>query len=185
MEIDMSAVNERREVLPAPPQVQTGLRPFARYTFAVLRLLVAFQFLWAFFDKAFGLGRATPAENAWISGGSPTTGFLSHVEGPFSGFFGAMAGNVFFDWLFMLGLLGIGAALALGIGMRIAAVSGALLLVLMWMASLPLENNPFVDDHIISAVVLVALAAVSAGDTWGLGRWWASLPVVQSYPILR
>lgn len=181
----MSAVNERHEVLSAPTEPQLALRPFARYTFAVLRLLLAFEFLWAFFDKTFGLGKATPAENAWINGGSPTTGFLSHVEGPFSGFFSGMAGNAFFDWLFMIGLLAIGTALALGIGTRIAAASGALLLVLMWMASLPLDNNPFVDDHIINAVVLVALAAVAAGDTWGLGRWWANLPVVQSYPILR
>jgi len=184
MEIAMSAVHERHDVLPATADQTTGLRPFARYTFAVLRFLLAFQFLWAFFDKTFGLGRATPAENAWLEGGSPTTGYLSNVGGPFADLFSAMAGNAVFDWLFMLGLLGIGTALALGIGMRIAAVSGALLLVLMWMASLPLDNNPLVDDHLINAVVLVALAAVSAGSTWGLGRWWASLPVVKSNPIL-
>ena len=51
----------------------------------------------------------------------------------------------------MLGLLGIGVALILGIGMRVAAVAGALLLVLMWTAVLPPENNPFMDDHLIYA----------------------------------
>ena len=30
------------------------------------------RFLWAFLDKAFGLGYATPSGNAWINGGSPT-----------------------------------------------------------------------------------------------------------------
>ena len=51
----------------------------------------------------------------------------------------------------MLGLAGIGIALIAGIGMRIAAVAGGLLLVLMWTAVLPPENNPFMDDHLIYA----------------------------------
>ena len=38
-----------------------------------------FIFLWAFLDKSFGLGYATPSDNAWIHGGSPTTGFLPNV----------------------------------------------------------------------------------------------------------
>jgi len=29
------------------------------------------------------------------------------------------------------------------------------------------------------------LAAVGAGNTWGLGRAWASLPVVRNHPWLR
>ncbi|MBB4941692.1 archaellin [Streptosporangium album] len=37
----------------------------------------------------------------------------------------------------MLGLLGIGAALVLGAGIRVAAVTGTLLLVLMWAPSRP------------------------------------------------
>jgi thiosulfate dehydrogenase [quinone] large subunit len=157
----------------------------ARYSFAGVRLLLAVEFLWAFGDKLFGWGLGTPADRAWINGGSPTEGYLSGVEGPFAGFFGAMAGNAVFDWLFMLGLLGIGAALALGIGMRVAAGAGALLMLLMWMASLPLENNPFVDYHLVDAVLLVGLAAFLAGDTLGLGKQWARLPLVQRFPVLR
>ena len=57
--------------------------------------------------------------------------------------------------------------------MRIAAASGALLLVLMWTAVLPPENNPFMDDHLIYAILLVGLALAKAGDTLGLGRWWS------------
>lgn len=38
------------------------------------------------------------------------------------------------DCLFMLGLLGIGAALVLGVAMRLTAASGTLLLALMWLA---------------------------------------------------
>ena len=46
------------------------------------------------------------------------------------------------DWLFMLGLAAIGTALLLGIGMRVAAVSGALLYLLMWTVVLPPQTNP-------------------------------------------
>ena len=54
--------------------------------------------------------------------------------------------------------------------MRIAAVAGGLLLVLMWTAVLPPENNPFMDDHLIYAGVLAVLALTDAGDTLGLGK---------------
>lgn len=157
----------------------------ARYAFAGVRLLLAFEFLWAFGDKLLGWGLGTPADRAWVNGGSPTEGFLSGVEGPFAGFFTAMAGNPVVDWLFMLGLLGIGLALALGIGMRVAAGAGALMMLLMWLASFPLENNPFVDYHLVDAVVLIALAAFLAGDTLGLGKQWARLPLVKRFPVLR
>lgn len=180
----MSTTDRNTPTVTRAPE-RTGLSHAAAITFAVLRLLIAFQFLWAFADKTFGLGLGTPAERAWLAGGSPTEGFLSNVEGPFADFFGAMAGVAVIDWLFMLGLLGIGLALALGIGMRIAAISGALMLVMMWMAALPIETNPFLDDHLIEAVVLIGLAAVAAGDTLGLGRRWAATDLVRRLPILR
>ena len=56
-----------------------------------------------------------------------------------------IAGDGWADWLFMLGLLGIGIALTLGIAMRIAALSAAVLYVLMWTLALPPVNNPIVD----------------------------------------
>lgn len=151
----------------------------ARRTLAVLRIMFGFYFLWAFLDKTFGLGFATPAERAWVNGGNPTKGFLSGVEGPFAGFYNAIAGNAFINILFMVGLLGIGLALILGIGMRVAAVAGTVLYVLMWSAELPMVTNPILDDHITGAVTLIVLALTAAGTTWGLGRWWASRPVVQ------
>ena len=85
----------------------------------------------------------------------------------------------------MLGLLGIGLALTLGIGMRIAAAAGVLLLTLMWAAGLRLENNPFMDDHIVYAIVLVALAIYGAGRTLGLGRAWENLSIVKRLPFLK
>jgi thiosulfate dehydrogenase [quinone] large subunit len=156
-----------------------------RYLSAAIRLSIGFTFMWAFADKLFGLGKATPSAGAWLDGGSPTTGFLSGVEGPFAGIFNGMAGSAWADWLFMAGLLGVGAALLLGIGIRIAAVSGGLLLVFMWAASLPLDNNPFMDDHLVYALTLGLLALLPAGDTLGFGRPWSRLAIVEQHPFLR
>jgi thiosulfate dehydrogenase [quinone] large subunit len=38
---------------------------------------------------------------------------------------------------------------------------------------------------VIFALLLITLAVVSAGDTWGLGRRWAALPVVRDHAWLR
>lgn len=148
---------------------------------AVLRISLGWIFFWAFLDKTFGLGYATPSERAWINGGSPTRGFLSGVQGPFEGLFNAMAGNAVVDAVFMLGLLGVGVALLLGVGMYVAAYAGALMLLLMWLAVLPLDNNPFMDDHLAYAIALLLLAYLHAGRTWGLGDWWTRRHVVQRY----
>jgi thiosulfate dehydrogenase (quinone) large subunit len=78
----------------------------------------------------------------------------------------------------MIGLAGIGIALLLGVGMRVAAVSGAVLYLMMWTVVLPPETNPVVDEHVIGALALLALALVHAGDTFGFGRWWKQQPVV-------
>ncbi len=69
--------------------------------------------------------------------------------------------------------------------MRIAAAAGAVLMVLMWSAVLPPANNPFMDDHLIYAGVLVLLALTAAGDTLGFGRFWSRLPLVQRLPWLK
>ncbi|MFJ3224728.1 hypothetical protein ACIPJS_15445 [Streptomyces sp. NPDC086783] len=167
------------------------------YTFASLRLLTGFVFLWAFLDKTFGLGYATPSGKGWIDGGSPTTGFLGGVAaGPMESTFHDWAGAGWADWLFMLGLLGIGVALVSGIALKLAAAAGALMMALMWIAEWPpakhlsdgspsMSTNPFADYHVIYAVVLIALAAAGAGATWGLGRAWARLPVVRHNGWLR
>jgi thiosulfate dehydrogenase [quinone] large subunit len=178
----------RAETQPAPGTIiSTGAAKFL----AVFRVVLGFEFLWAFLDKTFGFGYATPAERAWINGGSPTRGFLSRVAvGPFEDTFHTWAGAAWADWLFMVGLLAIGIALILGIGLRAAAVSGTVMMVLMWAAEWPLDKltsagepsmstNPIVDYHIIYALALIALAVTYAGRTWGLGRWWAGLPFVR------
>lgn len=156
------------------------------FLLAATRLSLGWVFLWAFLDKAFGLGHETAHADAWIRGGSPTAGFLGFAtSGPFADFYQSFAGATWADWLFMVGLLGIGAALILGVAMRIATASGALLLVLMWTAVLPPENNLFMDDHLIYALTLGLLAAFGAGRVFGLGDVWEHLPLVKRFPILK
>lgn len=157
----------------------------ARVLLGVLRIMFGFIFVWAFLDKTFGLGKATPSENAWIDGGDPTFGYLSNNEGTFASFFTGLAGQQWVTWLFMIGLLGIGIALICGAGMKIAAITGGLLYLFMWLSAFPLENNPFVDDHLTGAILLVFFAVAGAGDTLGLGTWWKQTSLVQRMPILR
>lgn len=180
-----AAPTRRRAAAVHPELADLGKRRVGPAVWATTRIALGFVFFWAFIDKLFGLGFATPSERSWLSGGSPTEGYLAGVEGPFAGLFNAMSGQAWADWLFMAGLLGIGAALLLGVAMRVAAASGALLLAFMYLSSLPLENNPVVDDHLVYAVVLIGLATVRAGDTVGLGAAWRRLPLVQRHGWLQ
>lgn len=167
------------------------------FSLALARISLGAVFLWAFFDKLLGLGFATCRDvktdvvsnmcsQAWLSGGSPTAGFLNHAtKGPFADFYQSLAGHSVIDWIFMLGLLMIGVALVLGIGVRLAAMFGSLMLLMMWSAALWPANNPVLDEHIIYIFVLFAIMGLNDKQQLGLGKWWASQPVVQKYPALK
>lgn len=147
---------------------------------AVSRIMIGLVFLWAFFDKLFGLQFSTMPDKSWLAGGSPTTGFLKmgvNPESPLASFFNSLAGQPWVDWLFMAGLLGIGLALVLGAGLRIAAVTGTLLLVMMWAAEFPLKTNPVLDDHLVYAAVIIMAAA--ARREWSIASWWINLGFVK------
>lgn len=161
---------------------ETPAGKVVRYTAAVIRLSMGWLFLWAFLDKTFGLGHETASKDAWIHGGSPTKGFLAFAaSGPFKGMYHDIAGTAWADWLLMIGLVAIGVALILGIGMRVAAATGAVLLVLMWSVVLPPANNVFMDDHLIYAMVLILLAGMNAGHVLGLGHAWEGQRFVQRH----
>ena len=179
----------------------TVLSGAARKALAVLRIAFGLTFLWAFVDKLFALGFSTGrsvdpetgaevvdrfGDAAWMNGASPTEGFLGFgADGPFKDFYNSIAGAAWADWLFMTGLLGIGLALALGIGMRVATVSAAVLYLLMWTVALPPANNPVLDDHILGAITMIVLLATAAGTTWGLGRTWNETHLVSTNRWLR
>ncbi len=156
------------------------------YIWGFLRLGLGLIFLWAFFDKLFGLGFATASDKSWLGGTSPTFGFLKFgAHGPFASFYNAIAGNIIVDLLFMGGLLFIGIALTFGILVRLGGSIGILMLFLMWTALLPPENHPFLDEHIIYILVIIGLILTDSGRYLGFGRLWSNLKIVRKYKILR
>ena len=192
------AVAHDHSVTPAGSHQAVGAPPsrWLAPTAAIVRIGFGLTFLWAFVDKVFALGFHTGYDQAgtldrfgdaaWINGGSPTEGFLTFgAAGPLQGFYNSIGGTVWADTLFMLGLLGIGLALTLGVGMRIAAGAGAVMYVLMWSVVLPPENHPVLDDHLLGAATLVLLALLGAGSTWGLGDRAGRLELVRRHPALR
>lgn len=86
------------------------------------------------------------------------------------------------------GLTLLGVSLILGIGIRLSAKLGALLMILYW---LPLgilhpdAHSLIVDDHVIYAAALLVLSSMSAGRIYGLENWCSNLPLCSKYPKLR
>lgn len=153
---------------------------------SLLRVSVGFIFLWAFFDKLLGLGYATAPSRSWLAGSSPTLGYLKNATyGPFAELFQSLAGNPIVDFLFMVGLLGVGVAFVLGITMRFASLVGATMLILMYLSAFPPANNPIVDDHIIYALVLLVLANIDSKKTTAISSWWNKTQLAKTFPFLR
>ena len=169
-----NVLDQRLSTRPVSPSANLPGGAAAGRALAVLRILLGAILLWAFADKVFGLGFATPAAKSWLAGGSPTAGYLGSLKGSLAGAFQPLAGNLAVDMAFMLGLLLVGAALVLGVALRAAAVGGTALMLLMWLTALPIKTNPVLDEHIIYAAAMIALAATGAGKVWGLERRWSA-----------
>jgi len=166
------------------------------YFIATARISLGLIFLWAFLDKTFGLGYSTCknsvsgtteffCNSSWLKGGSPTKGFLSSSKGPFADIYHSLAGNGFIDFLFMAGLLLIGLSLILGIGIKIATISGITLVLMMWSSILPPKNNPILDEHIIYDLALAVISANNNQQVWGLRNWWIKHPLVKRFSTLE
>jgi thiosulfate dehydrogenase (quinone) large subunit len=179
--------------------------------FAILRVAMGWTFLWAFLDKAFALGFSTGrvvneatgatsidffGDAAWINGASPTAGVLGFaMKGPFvdayqtiTGFQMTDAGPtsaVWVDWVYMLSMLLIGGALIFGVGVKLASLAGIAWMAIFYTATaIWPEHNPFMDDHVIGAVVLAGLFLANAGRYYGLGKRWQQAELVKRHPIL-
>jgi len=135
--------------------------------FLITRIMLSGIFLWSALTKTFGLGFGTEAGKQWLAGNSPTFGFLKFgTSGSFAhDFFLLLAGESgiwMVDFLFMLGLWGIGISLLLGIFRKIAGYGGALLMILMWLGSATWaatdSHNPFFDDHLVYGAFLLLVA---------------------------
>lgn len=167
--------------------MHTPLSTITQSFFGLLRIAFGWIFFWAFIDKLWGLKFATAADKGWLDGGSPTYGFLKMgSKGPFHDLFASIAGTPVVNWLFMLGLLGIGLAFIFGVATRFASICATALVVLMWAAVLPPANNPIIDDHIIYAIVFIIFAFdPHIVSRFSLHKHWSRIPLVQKYSILK
>jgi thiosulfate dehydrogenase [quinone] large subunit len=171
--------------------------PAAGGALALLRIATGSIFLWAFLDKTFGWGYATTSDSSWLQGNSPAEGYLSHVAvGPMESTYHDWAGQAWVDLLYMAGMLGLGLALLSGVALRLTAVAGTLMMLFLWLGEFPparhlsdgspsMSANPLVDHHVIYAAAMIVAAAASAGRVWGLGRYWAGLPLVSRHRWLQ
>jgi len=167
------------------------------YIWAMLRIGLGLILLWAFLDKLFGWGLSTCRDavtgvvksgcaDAYVQGGSPTTGFLKFgTKGPLADFYQGLAGSTWVDLLFMAGLLGIGLGLILGIGIKLSAITGSILMLMMWSAALWPEHHPFMDDHLMYILVLAGVYYSNSNQVWGLRGWWLKRSIVKNMPILE
>lgn len=156
-------------------------------TLGLLRLFMGWIFFWTFVDKTWGLGFATAPDKAWLAGASPTMGFLKAgtASSPWSEVYQSMVGQSWVDWLFMLGMLCIGLALLLGIGIKIACWSGMVIMALIYVAAWPVENNWFIDQHIIYILVLIFFSQTNVGHYWGWGKVWENTALVKKFGWLK
>lgn len=113
---------------------------------------------------------------------------------------GAKSFNGFYGWLTNPGILPIvnfvnewgltllGISLILGIGIRLASILGAVMMLMYYLAldfPYPNTHSLIVDEHIIYASALLLLASLRAGRAWGLENWCSNLPICRKYPKLR
>lgn len=164
-----------------------------------MRGSLGFLFLWAFLDSVFSLGFATGrgddgsvdivGPKDWINGGSPTRGFLSNAApGPLTDVSAALAGHPGVDAAFMFGLLSVKLALIGGFALRLAAIGGVVVLMLLIRAAAPVPvNNPSIDEHVVLALALplTAVAMTPASRGFSLSSTWERLPVVRNTELLR
>jgi thiosulfate dehydrogenase (quinone) large subunit len=118
-------------------------------------------------------------------------GYLNNAK-TFTGFYQWLASpdilpftNFFNEW----GLTLIGAALILGVFVRLASVLGVAIMVLYYFPILLFPkvgaNAYIVDEHIIYAIALLLLASLSAGRVFGLANWCSRLPWCARHPKFR
>jgi len=139
------------------------------WLFTILRIIVGWHFLYEGIAKLFNPN--------WSS-----ASYLMESKWLFSGFFHWLIGNnttlQIVDFLNIWGLILVGFCLFIGIFTRAASISGALLLLLYYIAnppfvysSLPTTSHFYILNYnLIEAVVLIALATFPKDYLWSIQR---------------
>lgn len=118
-------------------------------------------------------------------------GYLQGAK-TFAGFYQALAAPALIgltNFLNAWGLTVLGAALILGVFVRVSSILAAIMMLLYYLVILqfpyPDPRSFLVDQHIIYIFALLVLASWRAGRVWGLERWCSKLPVCSKFPKLR
>jgi thiosulfate dehydrogenase [quinone] large subunit len=209
----MAAIEQRTQIeIPEVERLEPVHTKGLQRVMGALRLLAGWVFLWAFLDKLLALGFSTGrvldettgatlkidffGDAAWINGASPAAGVVGFaLKGPFADNIQTIAGYQmtqagpqvagWVDWVYMLSMLLIGLGLITGVLTRIAAVGGIVWMGIFYAATaIWPEHNPFLDEHVLYAVVLVGVILANAGRYWGFGKIWQRIPYVHDRPYL-
>ncbi|MBI3088709.1 MAG: DoxX family protein [Candidatus Colwellbacteria bacterium] len=136
---------------------------FAKVSLFLLRVGIGWLFFYAGITKV--LDSAWSAEK-YLVGAKTFPGFYQWLASP-----GVLPmTNLLNEW----GLTLIGAALILGIFVRLASLAGVVVMLLYYFPALafpyPNPHSYIVDEHIIYALALLVLSTSRAGKVWGLER---------------
>ena len=151
---------------------------FQKISLLALRLSLGWMFFYAGVTKIIN-----PAWSAkgYLEGAKTFTSFYHFLASPSV----LPVTNFFNEW----GLTLIGAALILGIFVRLSGILGAIVMFLYYLPILdfpyPNPHSFLVDEHIVYAAALLLLAALRAGRTFGLENWCEKLSLCASFPKLR
>ena len=151
---------------------------FQSVSLFLLRVTLGWMFFWAGITKLL--------DPSWSA-----AGYLNAAK-TFAGFYHFLASpgilplvNFLNGW----GLTLVGAALVLGVFVRLASLAGGLIMVLYYLPILdfpyPNAHSFLVDEHVIYLFVFLVLASQRAGLIWGLEARCANLPICAKYPRLR
>ena len=158
---------------------------------AILRVAIGSIFLTAGLQKFLGAEPFTSAGFLkFATAGQPLLG--APVEGvvynPTHAFWVALAGNAtalsVVDTLVVFGQIAIGAALVLGLFTRFAALMGAIMMGLFFVAAWEIEHG-LVNQHLTIALVTGFLGYIAAGRFYGLDAVLEKARLVRQTPQLR
>jgi len=158
---------------------------------AVVRVAVGTIFLTAGLEKALG---AEPFSAAGFlkfgTTGTPLFGTAAEnvVYNPFHDFWMGLAGNAtllpIINWLVVFGEIAIGAALILGLFTRFAAIAGALMMGLFYIASWDFAHR-LVHQQFLYWILAAFVAYAKAGEAYGFDAIIDKTETVKAPPSLR
>lgn len=142
----------------------------------LLRLSMAWIFLWAGFDKLIGgfsassflqFGTSGPFQSFWVSLGESQT-----------------AVNIINPIVVTSQIL-MGFALLLGVVTRFTLFGAGVQMFLFYISQFPPEHDLFLDYYLVYIVVYMLLGALGAGRVLGADRYIEQWAVVRRLPVLR